>query len=112
VRLHLYQTGLETAVVGFYRALTHHLMMFPGTVSVQPVYHVAPRKPRESWAEHGGGRNAGQQSSGRGSRNPQNRPNVASDGRRRIVDSDQPQNPVVTVVRESSTFRRGTPWAA
>ncbi|NUR94406.1 MAG: hypothetical protein HOV67_04010 [Kribbellaceae bacterium] len=44
IRLHLYQTGLETAIVGFYRALTNHLLAYPGSVSVQPMYFVAPRR--------------------------------------------------------------------
>jgi hypothetical protein len=39
VRLYLYQTGLETAVVGFYRAVVNHLLRYPGTVSVQPLYY-------------------------------------------------------------------------
>ena len=39
VRLYMYQTGLETAVVGFYRALVNHLLQHPGTVSVQPLYY-------------------------------------------------------------------------
>lgn len=38
VRIHMYQTGLETAVVGFYRALADHLLECPGTVAVQPMY--------------------------------------------------------------------------
>jgi hypothetical protein len=39
VRLSVYQTGLETAVVGFYRAVVSHLLRHPGTVSVQPFYY-------------------------------------------------------------------------
>ena len=42
VRLYMYQTGLETAVVGFYRALVNHLLKHPGTVSVQPMYYEKP----------------------------------------------------------------------
>jgi hypothetical protein len=38
VHLYMYQTGLETAVVGFYRAVTDHLLRDPGSVSVQPMY--------------------------------------------------------------------------
>ena len=41
VRLHLYQTGLETAVVGFYKALADHLLRYPGSASVQPMYYEA-----------------------------------------------------------------------
>jgi len=43
VRLYLYQTGLETAVVGFYKALADHLLRYPRSVSVQPMYYEAPR---------------------------------------------------------------------
>jgi hypothetical protein len=46
VRLHLYQTGLETAVVGFYKALADHLLRYPRSVSVQPMYYDAPRGPK------------------------------------------------------------------
>ena len=34
----LYQTGLEPAIVGFYRALVEHLRDHPGTVAVAPCY--------------------------------------------------------------------------
>lgn len=43
VRLYMYQTGLETAVVGFYRAVVNHLLKHPGTVSVQPLYYEQAR---------------------------------------------------------------------
>ena len=36
--VHLYQTGLETAVVGFYRAVVHQLLEEPGSVAVVPWY--------------------------------------------------------------------------
>lgn len=42
VRLYMYQTGLETAVVGFYRALVNHLLRHPGSISVQPMYYEKP----------------------------------------------------------------------
>jgi hypothetical protein len=38
VLMYLYQTGMEPAVVGFYRALTEHLIEQPGSVSVVPMY--------------------------------------------------------------------------
>ena len=38
VRIEMYQTGLETAVVGFYRAVTYHLLRHPSTVAVEPMY--------------------------------------------------------------------------
>ncbi|MEV5090343.1 hypothetical protein AB0N18_20930 [Streptomyces griseoincarnatus] len=36
--LHLYQTGLDCAVVGFYRAVTVHLLRHPGSVAVVPMF--------------------------------------------------------------------------
>ena len=56
VRLYMYQTGLETAVVGFYKAVTDHLLRYPRSVSVQPMYYEAPRgpKPREKNPEKRG----------------------------------------------------------
>jgi hypothetical protein len=51
VRLYLYQTGLETAVVGFYKALADHLLRYPRSVSVQPMYYEAPRPSREPVVE-------------------------------------------------------------
>jgi hypothetical protein len=35
----LYQTGLEPAVMGFYRALIDHLIVKPGTVEVTPMFY-------------------------------------------------------------------------
>ena len=43
VRLYLYQTGLETAVVGFYKALADHLLRYPG-IGVGPADVL-----REAW---------------------------------------------------------------
>lgn len=36
--MRLYQTGLDPVVVGFYRALVHHLIDLPGSVGVIPIY--------------------------------------------------------------------------
>jgi hypothetical protein len=36
--IHLYQTGFEPAVMGFYRALLHHLIDYPHSVAVTPHY--------------------------------------------------------------------------
>lgn len=36
--LHIYQTGLDTAVVGFYRAVVVHLLEHPFTLSVVPMF--------------------------------------------------------------------------
>jgi hypothetical protein len=38
VLLYLYQTGLDPAVVGFYRAVTEHLLRKPRTLAVAPMY--------------------------------------------------------------------------
>jgi hypothetical protein len=48
VRIHLYQTGLETAVVGFYKAVVDHLLEFKGTVAVQPMYFQNSPQPRKN----------------------------------------------------------------
>lgn len=37
--IHLYQTGFEPAVMGFYRALLHHLAEHPHSVAVTPYYY-------------------------------------------------------------------------
>jgi hypothetical protein len=37
--IHLYQTGFEPAVMGFYRALLHHLAEYPHSVAVTPHYY-------------------------------------------------------------------------
>ena len=39
VRLHIFQTGLETAVVGFLRAVVEHLSTHPGTLEVVPMFY-------------------------------------------------------------------------
>ncbi|MDP6720558.1 MAG: hypothetical protein QGF59_17990, partial [Pirellulaceae bacterium] len=39
VCLRVYQTGLEPAVVGFYRAVTEHLLAQPASIEVVPFYH-------------------------------------------------------------------------
>lgn len=46
----MYQTGLETAVMGFYRALTEHLIERPGSVAVVPMYFRRQRKAIRSVA--------------------------------------------------------------
>lgn len=38
----MYQTGLETAVVGFYRAVAQHLIERPGTLAIAPHYYRGP----------------------------------------------------------------------
>lgn len=88
VRLYMYQTGLETAVVGFYRALVDHLLDRPRSVSVMPMYFdggAAEPSRRLGEAPNAGGPRGG-------------------NGRSRT----RKQDPVVT---ESALFREGTPWA-
>lgn len=80
VRLYIYQTGLETAVVGFYRALAAHLARHPGTVSVQPMYFVPPPRPKKGRAQR--------------------------QHRARHGSHAEPQ----TLLTSSSTFRKGTVW--
>jgi hypothetical protein len=41
VLLHIYQTGLDTAVVGFYRAVVQHLLRHPWSLSVVPMFFAA-----------------------------------------------------------------------
>lgn len=38
LRLYLYQTGLQPAVMGFYKALTDHMVQHPSSVAVQPMF--------------------------------------------------------------------------
>ena len=52
VRLYMYQTGLETAVVGFYRAVTDHLLRHPGSVAVQPMYFASAKNPGRDEPAH------------------------------------------------------------
>jgi hypothetical protein len=35
----MYQTGLEPAIVGFYRAVAFHLLEFPRSIAVVPCYY-------------------------------------------------------------------------
>lgn len=108
VRLNMYQTGLETAVVGFYRALTIHLLRFPESVSVQPMYYVTPRKPKQVSASQ---RETATPSRGlasyRGSRPD------ASQGSRGRAERDRSHPSVAepaALLTTSSTFRKGTVW--
>lgn len=39
LRLYVFQTGLETAVVGFYRAVTEFLIAHPGQLEVVPMFY-------------------------------------------------------------------------
>ena len=59
VVLHVYQTGLDTAVVGFYRAVVNHMLELPGSLSVVPMFFAsanrstasgeAPFRPGQPW---------------------------------------------------------------
>lgn len=46
VHIEMYQTGLETAVVGFYRAVVYHLLKHPGTLSIEPMYFASGGKDK------------------------------------------------------------------
>jgi hypothetical protein len=88
VRILLFQTGLETAVVGFYRALTEHLLANPGSVSVQPMFFQG-----EGSKARGGSRH-----------------------RRRKADKREAgagRDTLGATYRDSENvrFRKGTPWA-
>jgi hypothetical protein len=50
--LHIYQTGLDTAVVGFYRAVTTHLLAHPGTLAVTPMFAAVPRPGQDAFTPH------------------------------------------------------------
>jgi len=91
VRIHLYQTGLETAVVGFYKAIVDHLLEFKGTVAVQPMYFQNSPQPRRN--------NRPGKSDTKGRQSNQNR----RTGDRRGTRGDV--SPV-----ESAKFTKGTPW--
>lgn len=41
VKIELYQTGLEAAIIGFYRAVTEQLRHHPSSISITPVYFQA-----------------------------------------------------------------------
>lgn len=53
VELRLHQTGLDSAIVGFYRALTEHLREMPGSIVVVPHYFRAARENRSAHHEAG-----------------------------------------------------------
>lgn len=108
VRLHLFQTGLETAVVGFYRALTIHLLEHPGSVSVQPMYFVPP--PSQKHMSRGRVR----------SRHGHSQPHHGGGDQDQKDGEDRSAQPSttpsthlhVTGVTGSSTFRKGTVWTS
>lgn len=107
VRLYMYQTGLETAVVGFYRALTTHLLKFPGSLSVQPMYFVAPRRPRNEAERRS---NHGPRSRRSGLSNPSRSHSPSYAHGDHSTQGTSPTEPKV-LVTESSTFRKGSVWS-
>jgi hypothetical protein len=46
VALRIYQTGLDTAIVGFYRAVVHHLLAHPRSLSVTPMFFQGGKRPQ------------------------------------------------------------------
>ena len=75
VRIYLYQTGLEPAVVGFYKALTDHLMEQPRSVAVQPMFFVNRRRHKHK--KSGGKTRGGERRSGKSRRKPDPKANGA-----------------------------------
>lgn len=53
IHIYLYQTGLDSAIMGFYRALTERLHRFPGSVAVTPMYFRRPPRVRKRRTEAG-----------------------------------------------------------
>ena len=48
VHLQIYQTGLDTAIVGFYRAVVYHLLEHPHSLSVTPMFFQGAKRPSSS----------------------------------------------------------------
>jgi hypothetical protein len=40
--IHMYQTGFEPAIMGFYRAVIHHLIERPRSIAIVPHYFTGP----------------------------------------------------------------------
>lgn len=60
VRLYIFQTGLETAVVGFFRAVVEFLRRHPGRLEVVPMFYAAHADRSASLASEFAGFEAGQ----------------------------------------------------
>ncbi len=114
VRLHMYQTGLETAVVGFYRALTVHLLRYPDSISVQPMYFVPPPRPKRARqrpaSEH---LDAPHSVDRHGTKSPRRQREVTQGNRHSDGGSTDPRSRAgqAQVLPEGSTFRKGTVWS-
>jgi hypothetical protein len=48
VLLHIYQTGLDTAVVGFYRSVVDHMIEYPHSLSVVPMFFASSQQSSET----------------------------------------------------------------
>jgi hypothetical protein len=48
VRLQIFQTGLETAIIGFYRAVVEHLLEHPRTLEVVPMFYASSTRDASS----------------------------------------------------------------
>ena len=46
MHLQIYQTGLDTAIVGFYRAVVYHLLEHPRSLSVTPMFFQGGKPPQ------------------------------------------------------------------
>jgi hypothetical protein len=95
VMMEMYQTGLQPAVVGFYRALVDHLLEHPGSVTVRPMYHQEPRRQPPERGPRGN----------RNQKGPQR-------GQQRGQKGGQQQRPgEETVETTSARFQPGKEWA-
>ena len=119
VRLYLYQTGLETAVVGFYKALVDHLLSHPGSVSVQPMYYEAPRAPRRGHSTPSRAHGAvGVTRSGRRGKQPVPEGDAMDDvtgrgAQARLLSRTCGRSRARTASARSSTWKRSSPgWRA
>jgi len=65
VEIRMYQTGLEPAIVGFYRAVVDHLREHPGSLTVLPMYFQQPRPPLSEKDRSSRSRGRGKTRSGR-----------------------------------------------
>lgn len=63
VELAMYQTGLEPAIVGLYRAVTNHLIDFPGSLTVVPKFFQEPQRVSERASSRNGRRGSAVKSS-------------------------------------------------
>ena len=104
VMMEMYQTGLQPAVVGFYRALVDHLLEQPGSVTVRPMYHQEPRRQPPERGPSGNRNQKGPQCAQQGGQQQRGKDGGQKGG--------QQQRPAEgTVETTSSRFQAGKEWA-